>query len=118
LLQVPYGVLIAISILICVFTNDYMSRNGRQTRCLFILIFLLPNISGAFGLAYLDPKNTAGRLICYYLTGPYNAAFVMILSMSTANTAGHTKKVVTNAILFLGYCTGKSLDRPFFQKIY
>ena len=32
----------------------------------------------------------------YYLTGPYNAAFVMVLSMSTANTAGHTKKVVTN----------------------
>lgn len=103
--------MIAISILICVFTNDYMARNGRQTRCFFILIFLLPNISGAFGLAYLDHKNSVGRLICYYLTGPYNAAFVMILSMSTANTAGHTKKVITNAILFLGYCTGKSIAR-------
>jgi len=102
-----------------------MSRKGRQTRCIFILLWLLPNISGAFGLAYLDSKNHVGRLICYYLTGPYNAAFVLvwqrflgeahaladdcarqILSMSTANTAGHTKKVITNAILFLGYCTG------------
>ena len=105
-----------------------MSRKGRQTRCIFILLWLLPNISGAFGLAYLDSKNHAGRLICYYLTGPYNAAFVLvcsqysskihaladygaqqILSMSTANTAGHTKKVITNAILFLGYCTGMSM---------
>lgn len=25
--------------------------------------------------------------------------------MATANTAGHTKKVITNAVLFLGYCT-------------
>jgi len=62
-------------------------------------------------LAYLDASHKAGRLIGYYLTGPYNAAFVMILSMSTANTAGHTKKVVTNAILFLGYCTGNIAGR-------
>lgn len=92
-----------------------MSRKGAQTRCYFILLFLCPNICGAFGLAFLDAHNKAGRLICYYLTGPYNAAFVMILSLTTANTAGHTKKVVTNAILFLGYCTG-NIAGPFFYK--
>lgn len=92
-----------------------MARKGAQTRCYFILLFLLPNISGAFGLAFLSEHNKAGRLICYYLTGPYNAAFVMILSLTTANTAGHTKKVVTNAVLFLGYCTG-NIAGPFFYK--
>lgn len=65
-----------------------MARHGRQTRCWFILLFLCPNIAGAFGLRFLSPDNQAGRLVSYYLTGPYNAAFVMILSMSTANTAG------------------------------
>lgn len=39
----------------------------------------------------------------------------MILSLQTANTAGHTKKVVTNACLFLGYCTGNTAG-PFFYK--
>lgn len=39
----------------------------------------------------------------------------MILSLSTANTAGHTKKVITNAVLFLGYCTG-NIAGPFFYK--
>lgn len=39
----------------------------------------------------------------------------MILSLQTANTAGHTKKVVTNAVLFLGYCTG-NIAGPFFYK--
>lgn len=106
LMRVPYGVFIAISILTCVFLNDYVSRHGKRSRCYFIILFLLPNISGAFGLAFLDAHNKAGRLICYYLTGPYNAAFVMVLSLQTANTAGHTKKVVTNAVRFLGYCTG------------
>ena len=40
---------------------------------------------------------------------------MLILSLSTANTAGHTKKVITNAILFLGYCTG-NIAGPFFYK--
>ena len=74
LMQIPYGFIIAISILTCVFLNDYMARNGRQTRCWFILLFLCPNIAGAFGLRFLASNNQAGRLVCYYLTGPYNAA--------------------------------------------
>jgi len=115
LMQVPYGFLISASILVCVFLNDYVATRGLQSRCYFIILFLLPNISGAFGLAFLGEHNKAGRLTCYYLTGPYNAAFVLVLSMTTANTAGHTKKVVTNAVLFLGYCTG-NIAGPFFYK--
>ncbi|KXT05015.1 hypothetical protein AC578_10337 [Pseudocercospora eumusae] len=115
LMQIPYGFIIAVSILVCVYLNDYMSRKGRQTRCYFILLFLLPNIAGAFGLRFLPQSHRGGRLACYYLTGPYNAAFCMILSMTTANTAGHTKKVLTNGVLFLGYCTG-NIAGPFFYK--
>lgn len=83
LMQIPYGFIIAISILVCVFLNDYASRKGAQTRCIFILLWLLPNICGSFGLAFLAANNKAGRLICYYLTGPYNAAFVSLASYST-----------------------------------
>jgi amino acid transporter len=39
----------------------------------------------------------------------------MILSLATANIAGHTKKVVASACLFLGYCTG-NIAGPFFYK--
>ncbi|KAM0807689.1 putative Major facilitator superfamily (MFS) profile domain-containing protein [Seiridium cardinale] len=109
LMQIPYGIIIAISILICVFLNDRFVNK----RCLFILLFLCPNIAGAFGLRFVPADRQVARLICYYLTGPYNAAFVLVLSLQTANTAGHTKKVVTNAVLFLGYCTG-NIAGPFF----
>ena len=111
LMQVPYGVLIACSILICV----YLNNKFENRRCLFILIFLIPNISGAFGLHFVAEHHKIGRYICYLLTGPYNAAFVLILSLQIANTAGHTKKVFTNAVLFLGYCTG-NIAGPFFYK--
>ncbi|CZR68621.1 related to allantoate permease [Phialocephala subalpina] len=112
LMQVPYGVLISIVILVCVYTNDKLPPNNR---CVMILIFLLPNIAGAFGLRYVPQHHQIGRLMCYYLTGFYNASFVLILSLCTANVAGHTKKVVTSACLFLGYCTG-NLAGPFFYK--
>ncbi|GLI75187.1 hypothetical protein PoHVEF18_003440 [Penicillium ochrochloron] len=111
LMQIPYGVLIALSILTCVYLNDRFENR----RCVFVLIFLIPNLVGAFGLRFVPTHHGVGRLICYYLTGPYNAAFVLILSMQIANTAGHTKKVVTNAVLFLGYCTG-NIAGPFFYK--
>ncbi|KAL9585322.1 MAG: hypothetical protein Q9203_004292 [Teloschistes exilis] len=84
LMQVPYGIFISISILVCVFLNDRF----KNRRCLFIIIFLIPNICGAFSLRFTPVDQKVGRLISYYLTGPYNAAFVLILSMQTANTAG------------------------------
>ncbi|KAI4248754.1 MAG: hypothetical protein LQ352_005818 [Teloschistes flavicans] len=111
LMQIPYGIFICISILVCVFLNDRF----KNRRCLFIILFLIPNICGAFSLRFTPVDQRVGRLISYYLTGPYNAAFVLVLSMQTANTAGHTKKVVTNAVLFLGYCTG-NIAGPFFYK--
>lgn len=111
-MQIPYGALVALSILLCVYLNDRFPNNNR---CKFVLLFLLPNIAGAFGLRFVPQSRHVGRYICYLLTGPYNAAFVLILSLQVANTAGHTKKVVTSAVLFLGYCTG-NIAGPFFYK--
>lgn len=109
-MQAPYGAFIVVSIGLCALLNRRFPNNNR---CKFVILFLLPNIAGTFGLRFVPPSSHAGRYICYLLTGPYNAAFVLILSLQIANTAGHTKKVVTNAVLFLGYCTG-NIAGPFF----
>lgn len=39
----------------------------------------------------------------------------MLLSLTTGNIAGHTKKVVANACVFIGYCVG-NIAGPFFYK--
>ncbi|KAJ3957521.1 hypothetical protein N0V92_005917 [Colletotrichum tropicale] len=111
-LQIPYGVLIFIAILACVFINDRLPPNNR---CFMLVLFLVPNVAGAFGLRFVPDEQRVGRLICYYLTGSINASFVLLLSLQTANIAGHTKKVVTSACLFLGYCVG-NIAGPFFYK--
>ncbi|KAJ5884382.1 hypothetical protein N7504_011954 [Penicillium tannophilum] len=112
LMQIPYGAFISIMILLAVFVNDRLPRNNR---CIVAIVFLLPNLAGSFGLHYVPESNQVGRLICYYLTGSYNASFVIILSILTGNIAGHTKKVITNAMIFLGVCAG-NIAGPFFYK--
>ncbi|ESZ94064.1 hypothetical protein SBOR_5540 [Sclerotinia borealis F-4128] len=112
LMQIPYGAIIALSILACVFLNDRLPSNNR---CLMIVFFMLPNITGAFGLQFLPSTHQVPRLIMYYLTGPYNASFVLLLSVLSANTAGHTKKILTNTTLFVGGCVG-NISGPFFYK--
>ncbi|KAI8307940.1 putative transporter [Colletotrichum sp. SAR11_240] len=111
-LQIPYGVLIFVAILACVFINDRLPPNNRR---FMLVLFLLPNVAGACGLRFVPDDQRVGRLICYYLTGSINASFVLLLSLQTANIAGHTKKVVTSACLFLGYCVG-NIAGPFFYK--
>ncbi|KAJ6049168.1 hypothetical protein N7444_005884 [Penicillium canescens] len=112
LMQIPYGVFIAVMILLSVFINDRLPRNNR---CMVAIVFVLPTLAGSFGLNFVPESNSVARLICYYLTGSYNASFVIILSILTGNIAGHTKKAVTNAMIFLGVCTG-NIAGPFFYK--
>ncbi|EFW99123.1 major facilitator superfamily transporter allantoate [Grosmannia clavigera kw1407] len=112
LLQNPYGACIFLFILSSVFINDRLPPNSR---CLVMVAFLLPSIAGAFGLHYVPSDQRVGCLICYYLTGSVTATWVLLLSMQTANVAGHSKKMITSARLFLGYCTG-NIAGPFFYK--
>lgn len=37
------------------------------------------------------------------------------MSVATANTAGHTKKITTNALLIMGYCLGNFVGPSFFK---
>lgn len=37
----------------------------------------------------------------------FPTGYILLLSMISANTAGHTKKVVTNSMAMIGYSTGK-----------
>lgn len=111
-MNIPYGAFIFLVILLGVWINDRLPPNNR---CFVLAAFILPTLAGAFGLHFVPDDRRVGRLICYYLTGSLNASFVLLLSMQTANIAGHTKKVTTSACMFLGYCAG-NIAGPFFYK--
>jgi hypothetical protein len=73
---------------------------------------MLPTIAGALGFLLAPTDAYVGRLICFYLTGSYQASFVIFLSVITSNTAGQTKKMLVSGTIWFGACVG-NIASPF-----
>ncbi|KAJ5291879.1 MFS general substrate transporter [Penicillium angulare] len=112
LLGIPQGVLVSIWIGLGALANHYMPPNSRTLVC---AAFMLPTIAGALGFLLAPADAYVGRLICFYLTGSYQASFVICLSLITSNTGGHSKKMIVSGIIWFGSCIG-SISSPFFYK--
>lgn len=109
LLGIPQGVLVMIWIAAGALINERLSNNSRT---LVSALFMLPTIGGALGFLLAPTKAYVGRLICFYLTGSYQASFVIFLSVITSNTAGQTKKMLVSGTIWFGACIGNIVS-PF-----
>ncbi|KAL4903875.1 hypothetical protein BDW74DRAFT_179460 [Aspergillus multicolor] len=111
LIQMPSGgVQLIICPLACFFATRY-----PNARLLTMLLCIIPFLVGVLGLWLLPSSNPYGRLVCLWISFAYTAAWTLSMSVATANTAGHTKKITTNALLIIGYCLGNFVG-PFFFK--
>jgi len=112
LLGLPQGALVVIWIGSGALLNGRLPKNSRTIVC---ALFMLPTIAGSLGFLLAPTKAYVGRLICFYLTGSYQASFVIALSLITSNTGGQTKKMLTSGIIWFGACIG-NIAGPFFYK--
>ncbi|KAF4460834.1 hypothetical protein FALBO_12372 [Fusarium albosuccineum] len=112
LLGIPQGVLVVIWIGLGALANNYMPPNSRT---LVSAIFMLPTIGGALGFLLAPSDAYVGRLICFYLTGSYQASFVICLSLITSNTGGQSKKMIVSGMIWFGACVGNIVS-PFFYR--
>lgn len=53
--------------------------------------------------------------LCSYLTGSYQASFVICLSLITSNTGGQSKKMIVSGMIWFGACVG-NIASPFFYR--
>ncbi|EFX04472.1 major facilitator superfamily transporter allantoate [Grosmannia clavigera kw1407] len=112
LLGIPQGVIVVLWIGLGAWVNRHMPLNSRTLVC---AAFMLPTIAGALGFL-LAPKDAyVGRLICFYLTGSYQASFVICLSLVTGNTGGQSKKMIVAGMIWAGACVG-NISSPFFYR--
>ncbi|KAL9947558.1 hypothetical protein ACHAP6_007702 [Verticillium nonalfalfae] len=110
LLGIPQGALVVVWIGLGALANRYMPRNSRTLVC---AIFMIPTVAGSLGFL-LAPKDAyVGRLVCFYLTGSYQASFVISLSLITSNTGGQSKKMIVSGMIWFGACIGNIVS-PFF----
>ncbi|BEJ11813.1 hypothetical protein CspHIS471_0202730 [Cutaneotrichosporon sp. HIS471] len=112
LLGIPQGALVVIWITLGAWINSRLPKNSRTLVC---AIFMLPTIGGALGFLLAPEKAYIGRLICFYLTGSYQASFVLSLSLITSNTGGQTKLMITSGMIWFGACIGNIVG-PFFYR--
>jgi len=102
------GVQFVVCICACFVASSY--ENARFT---VMLACLVPALAGVLGTWLLPNTNPYGRLVCLWITFSYTATWSLSMSVVTANTAGHTKKATSAAILLIGYCLGNFIG-PFF----
>ncbi|KAL8357174.1 hypothetical protein RB598_002147 [Gaeumannomyces tritici] len=112
LLGIPQGALVVIWIGLGALANRFMPNNCRTIVC---AMFMVPTIAGALGFLLAPPDAYVGRLICFYLTGSYQASFVISLSLITSNTGGQSKKMIVSGMIWSGACVGNIVS-PFFYR--
>lgn len=117
LLTMPTGIMQTVSTYMCCFgvflCVKYIPR--YQWRTTWILIGIVVGLISCVFLYTLPTTNFTGRLAALYMSYFYLGPYTASLGLITANTAGHTKKVTTNALIFIAYCTSNIVAPQFFK---
>ncbi|KAJ7127432.1 major facilitator superfamily domain-containing protein [Mycena crocata] len=92
------------------------TRTG--SRAWVAVFYLMPNILGPILLTNLPWGNKVGLLFSVWLMSFGMASFAIALSWISAITAGHTKRVTTNAIVLGAYCVGNALGPLMWEAKY
>ncbi|GJC91982.1 major facilitator superfamily transporter [Colletotrichum higginsianum] len=95
--------------------RSFFASYYPNARIAIMLMCLAPFLAGILGLWLIDQSNPYGRLACLWISFAYTATWTLSMSVATANTAGHTKKITTNAMLLIGYCLGNFVGPFFFR---
>jgi sugar phosphate permease len=69
----------------------------------------LPTLAGCIVIWKSSWTTYDAPLAGFYLLGFFAIIYVMILAMTSANTAGHTKKAFTSGLVWAAYCFGNGI---------
>ncbi|CAG8921003.1 unnamed protein product [Penicillium salamii] len=90
--------------------------NGKfHSRFACMIFACVVCIIGAGLLVGLPDENKWGRLVALWLCYFQGLGFSMTLIIVSSNIAGYTKKQVTGALLFTGYCVGNIIGPQTFK---
>jgi len=121
-LQIPGGAVQFLSLL----AGGFICTHWPNSRCITMTVANLICIVGASMLVALPHTAKWGRLIGLWLCYFQGLGFSMSLTIVSSNIAGTTKKQLTSAALFTGYCVGniigpqtfKDSEKPGYKSAY
>ncbi|KAI0059498.1 MFS general substrate transporter [Artomyces pyxidatus] len=98
-----------------IFTGVQLVSRIPNSMAWTAMIYFIPNMLGVFLVNLLPWSDKVGLLFSIWVTGIGTTAFVLSLTWVSQTTAGHTKRVTTNAIMLSAYCIGNATG-PFMWK--
>ncbi|CAG8948783.1 hypothetical protein HYFRA_00001905 [Hymenoscyphus fraxineus] len=86
--------------------GGWVATRWPGMRCVVMTVSNTICIIGSGLLVGLPASNKWGRLVALWLCYFQNLGFSMSLTMISSNVAGYTKKQLTAALIFIGWCIG------------
>ncbi|KAH8432463.1 putative MFS transporter [Aspergillus melleus] len=113
-LQIPGGAVQFLALLIGgIVATKYGDKFHSRSACMIVANTIC--IIGSGLLVGLPDSNKWGRLVALWLCYFQGLGFSMSLTFVSSNIAGYTKKQVTGALLFTGYCVGNIIGPQTFR---
>ncbi|KAL4886717.1 major facilitator superfamily domain-containing protein [Aspergillus karnatakaensis] len=110
LLQMPLGV----AQLLFIFLTTGFVTFFPNTRTLMMIFNTSISVMGMALVWKLDESHSEGRVAALALSAVFAANTPLSLSLVSSNVAGFTKRSVTSAFIFIGYCVGNIAGPQFF----
>lgn len=110
-LQIPGGAVQFVSLL----AGGFICTRFPNSRCITMTAANLICIIGASLLVGLPSSNKWGRLVALWMCYFQGLGFSISLTIVSSNIAGYTKKQLTGAVLFTGYCVGNIIGPQTFR---
>ncbi|KAG1725804.1 MFS general substrate transporter [Suillus paluster] len=98
-----------------IFSGVQLAIRRPNSRAYVGVICFIPTWLGVLLVSLLPWSDQVGLLVSLFLLIASTPGFVLALSWLNIVTAGHTKRVVTNAIMLSAYCIGNAVG-PFMWK--
>jgi len=104
--------------IVTIFTAVTIVAHFPNSRAYVSVIYFIPNILGSILQNALPWSDKVGLLFALWITGVGTSGFVLSLAWVTSVTAGHTKRVTTQAIMLIGYCVGNLVGPQMWTQQY
>ncbi|KAH7928023.1 MFS general substrate transporter [Leucogyrophana mollusca] len=101
-----------------IWTGVIIASRITNSRAYVGALYFIPTFVGVFMIEFLPWSNQIGLLFGIWLVDIGITGFVLSLSWLTNVTAGHTKRVTTNAIMLSAYCIGNAAGPFMWQTQY
>jgi MFS family permease len=104
LLTLPAGIVIGTIELVV----PYIACRIDNIRTWLIVVCQCGTVAASLLLWLLPREEKGGLLFACYILALYSGGYAVLMGLQVANTAGYTKRSITSAGIFAGYCLGES----------